>query len=305
MSWPIPMLCCTVARPRVRSDKGLPKLFVPIWILVAIAGVCAHAQCKAGDVLIGEDSDNYYCMAEGKFQGTQTQKLGLQFCQAKQIVAADEKAIANLGFALDSERIGLYESIAREQKAEFQNKILDEMLNQAMAATLLLARSAKSLNPWDVNQAVAILRDKGFDNEVVVSALRRVAAQKRKPQLAAAYNDFVDVAKGAQEGWRASQGVATDPANAHLRLLLGAFKAVQGNYELGLVVTALEFGESIAYLGYLSGKSNAIEQLTDDQLPRLPRLTERLKANVAEMLQAKSAWQQSSGHPGAVPECGL
>src|SRR5438874_1169778 len=75
----------------------------------------AYAQCKPGDILVGEDADNYYCMERSR--SSTAQHYGIEFCHAKIAVGADQNAIRALGFATDAERFELYAGVASTQKA--------------------------------------------------------------------------------------------------------------------------------------------------------------------------------------------
>jgi hypothetical protein len=293
----------SVNRRTMRHSSALP-------LLLFLALQAVHAQCKPGDVLIGEDADNYYCMERAKYEGSATQNFGSKFCLAKRAVAADQTAIRELGFPLDAERFEMFKNVAQEQQAVLQHKIFDGLFDQGLEATGIVLDSAKSLNPWNVNKAIDMLKAKGFDNAEVIAALRRIAQQKDKPAMVAAYRQFVQAAKSAKEGWDTASDIASDPENSQLRLMVGALKVMQGNPELGLAVTAAEFAENLTYLGYLSGQVSDLTNASDEKLallgtPTHGGLTQRLKLHVNDMMAARNAWQKSSGYPTtAAPVCG-
>jgi hypothetical protein len=243
-------------------------------------------------------------MKKGEYKGSAAERCGLQFCHTREMVAADQASIHDLGFALDSERCEMFESVAREQKADLQHKIFDALLDRGLEATERSLDSAKSLNPWNVNKAVDMFKDKGFKNEAVIGAVRRIAQQKDKPALAAAYHDFVDVAKSAKQAWDTGSEMARDPDNAELRLIVGALKVVQGNPDLGFIITTEEFSENLVYLGYISGQVSELTKVSDDKLARLAVLAKRLKNRVSVMNASKMAWQKATGYTTAVPLCG-
>jgi hypothetical protein len=278
------------------------------WVLalpILLFGVeVAHAQCKPGDILVGADADNYYCMKKPVYEGSAAQQYGRQFCQAKQVVAADQTAIRALGFTTDAERFEMYGDVATGQKAQFQHRILNALFDQGLNATQVMVNKASSLNPWNVNTAVRTLEESGFDNAVVVMALRSIARQRDKPAMAAAYRDFAQKLKGAKEGWETRTDMSTDTKNAKLRLALGALKIMQGNPELGLVITGLQFGENIAYLLYLTNRIDDLTAATDAHLARLHELSERLQSHVTAMLANKRAWRNSTGYSTGTPVCG-
>ena len=107
------------------------------------------------------------------------------------------------------------------------------------------------------------------------------------PAMAAAYKDLVDLVQSAKEGYDTGKDMAKEPENATLRLLLGVLKVAQGNPELGIAVTAADFGESFAYLGYMSVKVGDLTQVTDDKLVLLKSRIERLKNDVVSLRKAK------------------
>jgi hypothetical protein len=271
--------------------------------LLLSAGI-TYGQCKSSEILVGEDADNYYCMEKAKYEGSDAQNFGLQFCHAKLAVAADQRAIHELGFATDAERFELFADVAKEQRADLKRKVFDAFLDQGLEKTETMLKSAKSLNPWNVNNAVHMLDTKRFGRPTIAAALRRIALQKDKPAMFVAYRDFVDVAKSAKEGWDTGSDMAKDPESADLRLLVGALKVVQGNPELGLAVTTFEFSESVVYLWYVSGEASELAKLSDEKLKRIPDLTERLKGHLKTMAQSKKTWRTATGYATGTPVCG-
>jgi hypothetical protein len=276
--------------------------------IATLALVCgtfdvARAQCKPGDLLVGEDADNYYCRRRAEYEGSRPQALGARVCAARRTLAADQNAIRALGFAVDTERFEMFADVAREQKSELEHKVLDALFEQAFEATGKVVESAKPLNPWNVNQAADILQAKGFGSPTVIAALRRVARQKDKPAMAAAYQEFAAAVKGAKEGWSTGSAMAKDPDNAQLRLLLGALKVVQGNPDLGLAVTTAELGESLAYLAYVNGQVSELTKLTDDKLARLAVLSKRVQGHFGDVRDARKSWRESMGIRTGEPTC--
>src|SRR5437870_2909576 len=118
---------------RVIRGALMPYLLTLMLLLFAIEDAQAQ-KCKPGDVLVGEDADNYYCMERAQYEGSAAQRLGLQFCRAKPAVAADHNAIRELGFATDAERFELFANVAKEQKAELQHKVFDALFDQGLDA---------------------------------------------------------------------------------------------------------------------------------------------------------------------------
>lgn len=272
-------------------------------VFVLSVATNVRAQCNSNEILVGEDADNYYCMQKSKYDASPARSLGSQFCQAKYAIVGDQGAIRALGFNIDAERFELFENVAKTQKADLERKLFDALLDQSLEATDMALKSAKSLNPWNVNNAINMLKEKGFGNTAVISALRRIAATKDKPAMYAAYKEFVETAKSAKEGWTTGSDMAEDPDNANLRLLLGALKVMQGNPELGAVVTTLEFGENIAYLCYLTGEVNDLAKASDQKMKRLSELSAKLNGDVKALTQSKRAWQASTGYKTATPVC--
>ena len=197
----------------------------------------------------------------------------------------------------------MFKEVAKDQKAELQRKAYEGLFESGLDAGALAVDSAKSLNPWNVNHAIRMLEEKGFRNRTMVTALRRVAATKDKPAMAAAYHHFTDIAKAAKEGWFTGSDMATDPANAELRLAVGALKVMHGNPNLGLVITSLEFGESLAYLLYVNGRVSDLTRSTDDKLDRLGTLTRRLREHVDAVHTARAEWRRGLGIRAGEPRC--
>lgn len=288
--------------PRAIRPAFLRGILAAPFLLFALE--TAQAQCKPGDILVGEDADNYYCRSRAQYEGSAAQRAGTRFCSAKRTLGADQNAIRELGFAIDTERFEMFAEVSKEQKAELENKVFDALLDNGLEATTVLANSAKSLNPWNVNNAVKMLEEKGFKNAAVSSALRRIALQKDKPAMAAAYRDFVEATKAAKEGWNTGSAMAKDRQNADLRLLVGALKVMQGNPELGLVVSGAELGESFAYLAYVSGRVNDLTKSTDEKLQRLAMLSQRLKGHVGDVRTSRTGWRRAMGISTGEPTCG-
>ena len=267
----------------------------------------AHAQVSPGDVLIGEDENNYYYMSRPDYQGSAAQKYGMEYCRNRKAVTADQRAIREMGFALDAQRFEMFENVAREQKAALEQKIVDALFDHALYKGLAWAedalRGAESLNPWNVNKAVSLLRKKGYGNETVIAALRGIASQKNKPAMFAAYKEFVEVAKKAKVARATGLAAAKEPGNAGLLQLLGALKTVQGNPALGEVITAVDMGENLVYLGYVTGQVDKLTTVSDDKLAKLSSLSKRLKDHVGAMHLAQRRWQKATGHLSARPKC--
>jgi len=272
-----------------------------LWFLLS-AGT-ARAQARPGEVLIGEDDDNRYYMRIDQYQGSLTEKLAIEFCRTRKIVAADQRAISELGFALDAERLDAFAKMSREQKRELEHTLFDTLLGSSLDAADPLLDRAKSLNPYNVNRAINMLKNKHADNIFLVAALRRIARQKDKPAIVAAYQHFRDVVGRAKEGWQTGSDAAKDPDNANLHLLVGALKTMQGSSELGLAISGAEAGESLAYLAYGSNKVNELARVSDEKLAHLADLSTRLKRHVDDMAASKRAWQKATGHTVATPIC--
>ena len=279
----------------------LAAVFVIAWSCLGAPSV--SAQCKPGDLLVGEDEDNYYCRSRREYQGSAAEKAAERFCSLKRTLAADQNAIRQLGFTGDVQQFEMFGEVAKDQKAELQKKVYDALLDSALDGVGIAADSAKSLNPWNVNNAVRMLEEKGFRNKTMVTALRRIAAAKDKPAMAAAYNQFVEITRAAREGWSTGSDMATDPVNAELRLALGALKLMQGNPQLGLVITTAEFGENLAYLYYVNGRVTDLTKSTDDKLERLGSLTKRLKDHVAAVQTSRADWRRGLGLRAGEPRC--
>jgi hypothetical protein len=290
-------------RPCRLRRAPLPRKVSLVAMLYAciVPGLVA-AQCPAGEVLVAEDENNWYCRAAGSYRGSRGEQLAGDYCKAKSLVAADQNAIRQLGFSAVSERFEMFQQVAEDQRAELKNKVIGALFDQGLDATDKLFEKSKSLNPWNVNNALSMLEKKHFGNAQVMAALRRIAAARGKPEMAASYHEFAEAAKHAAESYRTAEGVAKEPGTAQLQLLLGALKTLQGNYEAGLVVTALEFGESMAYLGYVTGQVNSLAAETDEELMKLNDISARLRARVSRLSAAKLAWQKEMDIPVA-PRC--
>ena len=258
--------------------------------------------CKPNEILVAEDENNWYCKDVAAYQKTRGPELVGEYCSAKLKVGADQSAIRNLGFAVDTERFEMYRAVATDQRSELKNKVMMEMVGNSLKVVGNLADSARPLNPWSVNKSVKMLEDNGFGNPALIAALRNIALVRGKPAMAAAYAKFEKLAESGLEGYSTGRGVKKDPGTWKLQLLAGALKVMQGNEAAGLVITGAEFSESLAYLYYVGGQVDALDQITDDKLANLARLGERLKDDVDDMVSAKQSWQSEMDVPVA-PSC--
>jgi hypothetical protein len=287
----------------LRIISAKVPLRAALFAISLLPGVMRAAEgCKAGEILVAEDQKNYYCLETKSYKKSQGPKIATQYCGTKKKVAADQEAIRDLGFAVDVERYEMFGKVADDQRAELKRRIFTAMFDQGLAGTGKLLDSAKSLNPWNVNKAAQLLEEKGLGNAQLIAALRDVARVRGKPEMAEAYHHFEQLAKSAVEGYNTGRGMAQEPDTAKLQLLAGALKTMQGNYELGLVITGLEFGESIAYLSYVSGQVNDLAQETDDKLAKLAHLGERLRGDVNDLVHSRQSWQAETDIP-IPPSC--
>ena len=275
----------------------LVSLVIPLVVLIAPHQARADAACDPGDTLIAENADNIWCRRDSDYRGSAAEKSAGKVCLAKNIVKADQNAIRQLGFATDTERFEMFEKVSADQRKALVRKVAGALIDNGLDAVGKIADSAKSLNPWNVNRAVKMLEGRWYGNPLLVKALRKVARVKGKPEKAAAYEEFARLAKSFREGYQTGQKMREEPDTAQLQLLAGVLKTLQGNYELGLVVTGAEFGESLAYLGYVGGQVDALARASDGKLAKLPALTRRLKTHVDDLVDARQNWRRETGIP--------
>ena len=219
-------------------------------------------------------------------------------------MAADERAIAQMNFGNEVRSFAMFAKVSKAQKAKFEEKVLGALIDQGAEASTMAAMRAKSLNTVNVKAAIKKLRASGLKDERIFAALYTIANTKDKPAMAEAYKEVVHLVMTGKEGYDTGKDMAEDLKNARLRLLLGALKVAQGNPELGLVVTGAEFGESLAYLGYISSKVGDLNRVADSKLAQLNSLIARLKGDVATLQRAKRHW--AAANPNAhrtEPEC--
>jgi hypothetical protein len=155
-----------------------------------------------------------------------------------------------------------------------------------------------------VNTVIDRLRAKKFNNDAIFATLRKIAATKDKPSMAAAYKTLVGLVQDAKEGYETGKDMADDTENANLRFLLGVLQVAQGNPELGLAVTGVDFAESFAYLGFISGEMEDLNQATNTKLIQLNSYISRLKQDVDAANAAKTHWERASGRAD-IPGCGM
>src|SRR5436305_2984687 len=178
---------------------------------VLLVSAFASAQCPAGELLIAENDNNYYCRVPDDYKGSHGEQLATNYCKTKTLIAADQNAIRNLGFNAITERFEMFAAVSEEQQAELKSKVISTLFDQGLEITGKLADQAKSLNPWNVNNAIKTLEENGFHNQQVIAALRRISRVKGKPEMAASYQEFAELAKKAAEGYKTGEGIRKDP----------------------------------------------------------------------------------------------
>src|SRR5215468_1540001 len=119
-------------RPR-HGYRGRLLQCLPLLALQLVAFHDAYGQCKPsvcnGDILVGEDVNNCYCMKKDNPKSSEIRAFGKQFCHAKQEVAADQNAIRHLDFTADTQRFEMFEAASEEQRTELQHKLYDALLD--------------------------------------------------------------------------------------------------------------------------------------------------------------------------------
>ena len=228
-----------------------------------------------------------------------------EFCTAKLRISADERAIQQMSFTNDARRFEMFADISQTEKEELQKNVIDGLIDQGFEATMKAADSVKSLNPISVNSAIKKLHanaPKLLQFDFLIAGLRKIAATSGKPGMVAAYKEFVKDVQNVKEVVDAGVDMTADQKNAKLRLTLGLLKIAQNDPELGVLVTSAEFGESLAYLGYLSASVDDLTNVTDSKLLRLNSYIARLKQDVDKLRAEKRIWADKSGKSGE-PVC--
>lgn len=287
--------------------------FSAILLLTSFAGTIfvpyamADDDCPPGYHKVGEDTEEtateiiLHSICKRNAASPET-LARTRFCKARGLIAGDQKGLLALDFKSDVAEYEKFQAIASDQKTSFEHKAFDAVLDQAFEVAEKGADAIKPLNPWSVNQSIKKLKSQGYANETLFAAMRKVAAAKDKPARVEAFKAFIKGFKTGHEGADTAIDMHEDPGNAGWRLALGALKIVQGNPELGLVVTSVEFGESFAYLYYLNDQLAEKDVLTDQKLSSLARLSANLKKHVSELKSAKADWQKAGG-TGNEPSC--
>jgi hypothetical protein len=298
----------------VSGKRALTRLFLLSAALLILAPEIAYADdCPPGTVKIGEKKTETadaiivqpLCKripAVAPQPQAANPAAAVAFCKAKLQVAADERAIGQMNFGNNVESFEMFADVAKAQKAEFQGKVLGALIDQGLEATTIAARSAKSLNTVNVYAAIDQFRKNGMKNEAILTALHVIAETKDKPAMAHAYENLVQLVQSAKEGYDTGKDIAEDSKNAQLRLLLGVLNVAQGNPELGVAVTTADFGESLAYLGYISNKVDGLTHVTEQQLLLLNSLISRTRDDVKKLQQAKLEWTTANTTASA-PDC--
>jgi len=284
---------------RATSFAALTFGFLMCCVPIPAVSVGDDDTCDPGDSVIAESGDTVWCLHEGDSTGHQ---LAREICLAKIQVGADQAAIRQLGFDSDVEQQAELEKEGKQQYQAFVRQVAGTLFDQTLDAVGVLADSAKSLNPWNVNQSVKALESKWYGGSGLTKALRRIAHVKGKPEIAAAYHDFAELAKTFREGYQTGQAMQEDPESSQLLLLVGVLKTLQGNYELGLVITGVEFAESLEYLSYLGARVDDLTDISDAKLARVSKLSLRLKGHVHDLNESRRKWRQETKIP-VDPRC--
>ncbi|MES1990969.1 MAG: hypothetical protein V4441_08465 [Pseudomonadota bacterium] len=267
----------------------------------------ADDDCPAGYHKVGEDVEETptetIIRSRCKRNTPSAQDVARsRYCKAQGLITQDQAGLRALDFQSDVAEYEKFQAISEDQKASFEHKVFDAVLDQALEAAEQGAEVAKSLNPWSVNKSIKQLKAKGFANEPLFAAMRKVAAATDKPARVEAYKAFVRGFKVGHEGADTAIDIHKEPENAELRLYLGALKIVQGNPELGLVVTSFEFGESFSYLYFLNKQIAEKNMLSGQKMSNLAKLTGNMKTHVSTLKTAQSDWQKAGGK-GEKPSC--
>jgi hypothetical protein len=268
--------------------------------IVLLFSNCAAAQCDPGDVVIGETAHFFICQKRSAYIGSEAERLCKKYFILTEAIKADQNAIKEFGFTIDSERFDLYEKISKERKEKLEGIIFNLLLDQGLEAVRGVVKAGSSLNPFNVNRTIALLESKGLKNKTIMAALRKIAATKDKPQMAKAIGELIDGINSAREGWAAGEAAAEDPSYAERHLIVGALKILLGSSELGLAITAAEVAENYVYLFYLTGEVASLARETDDKLIRLSALSARLKGHVADRRLALNSWREEIGQDAAL-----
>jgi hypothetical protein len=270
----------------------------------AAATACLKTQAELSAQLNThiQESKDFNAAAQTAVQTPIVPNLGdadtAKFCAAKLKVATDEQEIQQMNFGNDARSFEKFAALSSAERAKFKEKMRNAFLDQALEATTMAAKSAASLNPWSVNTKIDKLRAIGLSNDWMFTTLRKIAATKDKPAIARAYKELIDGVQKWKEVNDTKKDMEDDPKNADLRLTLGVLK-IAGGAELGLFITAADFGESFRYLYYTSSSVDDLMEITDDKLALLKNRIDRLKTDVAALNKVKRdrTKSETSGEP--------
>lgn len=270
--------------------------------VLAFPGV-AVAQCGPDEVFIGEDAIAWYCMKKSDYEGSRTQKLQEVYCQAEVKAKSERAAIKQLGLDADTDRFEMFAKLGEDQKKKITHAALSLVIDASLASASAAADSAKSLNPYNVNRAVAALERRGVAYEPFVKSLRAVAAQKDKPEKARKFKEFVEIVEKAKLGREEKAKAKEEPDDGFWHGLIAGIGIAGDTRLVAATVSVGDTIESLSYLWYASGQEEELRKSNDAKLAQLATLTKRLRDDVDSMKNAKFEWQIETGHPGAWPVC--
>jgi hypothetical protein len=239
-------------------------------------------------------------------------RLAAAFCAATAMTANDKDALraAGLVSASAAERFELYEKASREQHTALIKKQNDLMFDLALgAAEAGLKKGAVAVKNANVDAALKYLQKQKDAKTLkpLTDALKQL--QRQKDRVAAA-EGLVFAAQTFKEDVNGLDAAMQDPEHQNmiavataLKILLPVAAKVAGDETpVGQIITGAELTESAAYLYYLTGEVNSLENVPESQLTKLATLDQLLRRHLQEVRDAREAYQKATGATGD-PNC--
>jgi tetratricopeptide (TPR) repeat protein len=210
-------------------------------------------------------------------------------------IASDQEAIRRLGFERRAEDFEEWNRLSASAKEEFKAKTLDSLLSVTLTGVKTGTRQLAGLNPPTANRMISQLKSVGVGDPYLFDAIRRVAANQGKPQMAQAVNEFIERLGQAKDIISTANALDTRPRGDIIPILEGIATALSWGLQDPRLEAAAASAQVIAY-SWLSAATSAVgvqqvqrlSELTTDDLRILKILSTRLQNNVRELTHVKS-----------------
>lgn len=293
------LLVVSIVLTAGRAYGDCPPNSEQSWVEETPDGERVHCKCLPGFVSGENGCEAQAAPAPTEEVNRSDSALTSQICATRDLIAADQKAIAALNFALtagDFEEIG---KLTEDRKVALQDEAVGAMFGAVLdeASTRAVLKTA-SLNPFNAQKYIGELNGLGVKSRSLNDAIRNIALVKGKPQLADAFNKFVGVAKSTYDGYELKD---KDAARAVAVASIGIVGTLRDQSELGALATETNLLIALYYAGQMQSGIDQLNSMTNTKLLTLTELAKRLQTHVGQLNELKQNW--AAQFPGSTPSC--